>query len=82
MPFEQLRSVQGGTTYYRAGFGRPASVCTVIEYSDADSIRVVIQGFCPVSTFLPGEHVYVEGFEKHVDESVIELDCKELYDYT
>lgn len=59
---------------------RPATIGIIAQPKSDGILRVVIQGFMK-ARFIPGKHVALDGFYKHVDGTVSTMPNKEFYEF-
>jgi hypothetical protein len=59
---------------------RPATIGIIVQFRPDGSLRVVIQGFMK-ARFIPGKHVALDGFYKHLDGTVAPMSDKEFYEF-
>jgi hypothetical protein len=59
---------------------RPATIGIIVQSKPDGSLRVVIQGFMK-ARFIPGKHVAVDGFYKHLDGTVSAMPDEEFYEF-
>jgi hypothetical protein len=59
---------------------RPATIGIIVQPKPDGSLRVVIQGFMKVR-FVPGKHVALDGFYKHLDGTVSTMPDEEFYEF-
>ena len=57
-----------------------AKIAVIVEMRQNDRLRVVIQGFLKAS-FLPGDHIALDGFYKLPDQTVTAMPREEFYDF-
>jgi hypothetical protein len=57
---------------------RPATIAVIVQTMPDGQLRVVVQGF--LKAWL-GEHVAVDGFYKHPDESITPMHHRDLHNF-
>lgn len=59
---------------------RPATIGVIVQEKPRQAIRVVIQGFMK-ARYIPGKHVALDGFYKHVDGTVTPIPDEEWREF-
>jgi hypothetical protein len=81
MTFEQLASMMNEPREELTINGRRAFINTIVEQTDSDRLRIVVQGFLSI-WFFSGFHVALDGFYKIRSGAVESMRDEEFYDYS
>jgi hypothetical protein len=78
--YDDLTKLKTKPTEHFTFDSRPATIRFFIDLMPDGRLRIVAQGFMR-ARFIPGKHVALDGFYKHLDGNVSPINHDELYEF-